>query len=251
LFLLELAAGICLLLPLVGRRNAGPKFYRLILLVSIGLVFCAAISHLLAGSRVAAALDAAAIAAMTAVILVLRYPRRLVYRITGAILAAALMASTLYAYQMAVRPAHPVLTVAGMLSSAAILGSVMLAMLLGHWYLVVRGMPIEPLKRLTKALLVATILKIVVVAGVLVSISSAGFDYGTPLHRVLVGQGIFFWMRIGWGLIGPLALYPMIWGTVKIRSTMAATGILYVAVVAVIIGEVLGTWLSALERLPL
>ena len=38
-------------------------------------------------------------------------------------------------------------------------------------------------------------------------------------------------------------------GTVKIRSTMAATGILCVDVVAVVIGEVLGAWLSALVHL--
>jgi len=63
-------------------------------------------------------------------------------------------------------------------------------------------------------------------------------------------KDIFFWMRVGWGLLGPLALYPMVWGTVKIRSTMAATGILYVDVVAVIIGEVLAGWLSALAHLP-
>jgi hypothetical protein len=42
----------------------------------------------------------------------------------------------------------------------------------------------------------------------------------------------------------------MVWGTVKIRSTMAATGILYVDVVAVVIGEVLGAWLSAIVHLP-
>jgi len=67
---------------------------------------------------------------------------------------------------------------------------------------------------------------------------------------LMVSQGIFFWMRVGWGLLGPLVLYPMIWGTVRIRSTMAATGILYVAVVAVVIGEVLGTYLSAILRVP-
>ena len=40
----------------------------------------------------------------------------------------------------------------------------------------------------------------------------------------------------------------MVWGTMRIRSTMAATGILYVDVV--VIGEVLGAWLSALVHLP-
>jgi len=56
---------------------------------------------------------------------------------------------------------------------------------------------------------------------------------------------------VGWGLLGPLALYPMVWGTVRLRSTMAATGILYVDVVAVVIGEVLGGWLSAVAHIPL
>jgi len=57
-------------------------------------------------------------------------------------------------------------------------------------------------------------------------------------------------MRALWGLFGPLFLFPMVWGTVRIRSTMAATGILYVDVVAVVIGEVLGGWLSAGAHLP-
>lgn len=189
--------------------------------------------------------------AVALVLTVLRFPRRLVYRIAGLATAIVLSSITVYAYDLAVRPPSLWWSIAGALTSSAILGSVMLAMLLGHWYLVVRGMPIEPLMRLTRALLSATIAKIIVVAAVLLYLSPDGLDYGTPLYRVMVGQGIFFWMRVGWGLVGPLVLYPMIWGTVKIRSTMAATGILYVAVVAVIIGEVLASWLSALERIPL
>lgn len=241
---------MCLLLPLVGRRNAGPKFYRLVLVLSMALIAGASISHLLAGDRTAAMLDLGAITAIGFSLTVLRFPRRLVYAAAGVVVAAALLASSGYAYLAAVRT-NGVMTVAGSLSSAAILGSVMLAMLLGHWYLVVRGMPIEPLMRLSRAFLVATIAKVLVVGATLVFLSPDGFDYGSPLHRVMVGQGIFFWMRIGWGLVGPLVLFPMIWGTVKIRSTMAATGILYVAVVAVIIGEVLGLWLSAIEKVPL
>ncbi|HEY8131254.1 MAG TPA: hypothetical protein VII12_05135, partial [Thermoanaerobaculia bacterium] len=133
-------------------------------------------------------------------------------------------------------------SIAGALSSIALLGSVNLAMLLGHWYLVVRGMSIDPLKRLTIATLAATILRALVVATALL--------VPEMWYGVAVRQGIFFWMRAGWGLLGPLALYPMIWGTVRIRSTMAATGILYVDVVAVVIGEVLGGWLSAVAHVP-
>src|SRR5437763_1670273 len=82
-------------------------------------------------------------------------------------------------------------------------------------------------------------------AVVVIAIAASGM-----WREVAVRQGIFFWMRAGWGLIVPLMLYPMVWGTVKIRSTMAATGILYVDVVAVVIGEVLGGWLSAAAHMP-
>jgi hypothetical protein len=143
------------------------------------------------------------------------------------------------AYHAAVRPSHLGWSILGALASIALLGSVNLAMLLGHWYLVVRGMSIDPLKRLTIATLVAAIVRLVVVAIVI------GVAWPPPIVK-----DIFFWMRAGWGLVGPLALFPMVWGTVKIRSTMAATGILYVDVVAVVIGEVLGGWLSALAHLP-
>jgi hypothetical protein len=115
-------------------------------------------------------------------------------------------------------------------------------MILGHWYLVVRGMAIDPLKRLTIATLVAGIARAVIVAAAL---CTTGVWY-----EIAIRQGVFFWMRVGWGLLGPLTLYRFVWGTVKIRSTMAATGILYVDVVAVVIGEVLGGWLSAIAHVP-
>jgi hypothetical protein len=240
LFLIDAAAGLYLFLPLVGRRNAGVKFYRLILLIGGVLALCAAIAHATAGRRDLAIADTIVVALTALVLLVLRYPKRLIFRGSAAMLGAAYVVASVLAYHAAVRPSHLGWSIAGALASIALLGSVNLAMLLGHWYLVVRGMSIDPLKRLTIATLAAAILKIAVV---LIAIVAA--------WRPPVVMDIFFWMRSGWGLIGPLALYPMVWGTVRIRSTMAATGILYVDVVAVVIGEVLGGWLSALAHLPL
>jgi hypothetical protein len=240
LFLLDTAAGLYLFLPLVGRRNAGVKFYRLILLVSGSLAACAAIAHAMASRRDLAMADAAVVALTALVLVTLRYPKRFVFRASATLLGAAHLIAAVAAYHEAVRPSHLAWSIAGALASIALLGSVNLAMLLGHWYLVVRGMAIDPLKRLTIATLVATIAKIALVVVVII--------VAWPLP---VTKDIFFWMRVGWGLLGPLALYPMVWGTVKIRSTMAATGILYVEVVAVVIGEVLGGWLAALAHLPL
>jgi hypothetical protein len=240
LFLLDLAAGLYLFLPLVGRRNAGVKFYRLILITGGALALFAAIAHAMAKRRDLALFDAAIVVLTALVYFVLRYPKRLIFKASALLLAIAYLAAAIPAYHAAVRPAHFAWSIFGALASIALLGSVNLAMLLGHWYLVVRGMAIDPLKRLTIATLVTAITKIALIVIVIAA------HWPPPAVK-----DIFFWMRAGWGLLGPLALFPMVWGTVKIRSTMAATGILYVDVVAVVIGEVLGGWLSALAHLPL
>jgi len=242
LFLINLAAGLYLFLPLVGRRNAGVKFYRLILIVCAALNAIAAGAHWMAGAHDLAYGGAIVIALIAMTWVVLRYPKRLIFRASAVLLGAGYVALAIGAYDAAIRPSHIAWSIAGSLGSVALLGSVNLAMLLGHWYLVVRGMPIEPLKRLAVATLAATILRIVLVF--------AAIAAGGVFHEVAIRQGIFFWMRAGWGLAGPLVLYPMVWGTVRIRSTMAATGILYVDVVAVVIGEVLGAWLAALVHMP-
>ena len=238
LFLIDAAAGLYLFLPLVGRRNAGVKFYRMILVIGGAMAAGAAIAHAMAGRRDLAIADSVIVALTVLVSLVLRYPKRLVYRGSAVLLGVAYLVAAVLAYHAAVRPPHILWSIAGALTALALLGSVNLAMLLGHWYLVVRGMSIDPLKRLTIATLVTAIAKVLLVVIVIVI-------EPRPM------KDLFFWMRAGWGLLGPLALYPMVWGTVKLRSTMAATGILYVDVVAVIIGEVLGAWLAAMAHLPL
>ena len=235
LFLIDLASGLYLFLPLVGRRNAGVKFYRLILITTGVLALCAQLPQRFRP------LEATAVVLTIIVYVTLRYPKRLVFRIPSVLLGVVYLVAPVIAWREAMHTSI-VWSIVGALSSVGLLGSVTMAMLLGHWYLVVRGMAIDPLKRLTIATLAATIVKIVVVAVAIIA--------GGAWYDIAIRQGIFFWMRAGWGLAGPLLLYPMVWGTVKIRSTMAATGILYVEVVAVVIGEVLGAWLSAIAHLP-
>ena len=234
LFLIDLAAGLYLFLPLIGRRNAGVKFYRMILIVSGALMLCSMIGHYFPA--------ALGVILLTIIVYIfLRYPKRLILRVPAALLALAYIATAILTWRAATG-ASWLWSALGALASIALLGSVNLAMLLGHWYLVVRGMSIDPLKRLTHATLASAIVRLLVVGATLLMPG--------VWNAIAIRQGIFFWMRAGWGLVGPLALYPMVWGTVKIRSTMAATGILYVDVVAVVIGEVLGGWLSAVVHLP-
>jgi hypothetical protein len=239
LFLIDAAAGLYLFLPLIGRRNAGVRFHRLILIVSGALSLCAWIALVLAHGRIS---GASILVSLTIIVYVtMRTPKRLIFLVPAALLGVAYVGVAVWQWRMATGASLP-WSIAGALSSIALLGSVNDAMLLGHWYLVVRGMSIDPLKRLTIATLAAVVVRALVVI--------AALAVPGVWHHVAIREGIFFWMRAGWGLVGPLALYPMVWGTVKIRSTMAATGILYVDVVAVVIGEVLGAWLAAVAHVP-
>jgi hypothetical protein len=237
LFLIDLAAGLFVFLPLVGRRNAGVKFYRLVLLCSAALALCAAGAHFLARRHELALGDLAPVVLTVLLWIAMPYPKRLIYRASSVAVTIAYLGAGIFSFDAAMNPASFAWSIAGAISSIALLGSVTLAMTLGHWYLVVRGMPIDPLKRLTIATLFAAALRVLVVIAALIGGAHVYTD-------------IFWWMRAGWGLAGPLALYPMVWGTVRIRSTMAATGILYVDVVAVVIGEVLGGWLASGAHLP-
>jgi hypothetical protein len=56
--------------------------------------------------------------------------------------------------------------------------------------------------------------------------------------------------RITIGQAAPLVLSWMIWRTLQIPHTMAATGLFYIALLGVFVGEILGRQILALTALP-
>src|SRR2546430_658253 len=196
LFLIDLAAGLYLFLPLVGRRNAGVKFYRLILIVTAALMIGAMIVHVDFH-------DAILIGLTIIVYVTLRYPKRLIFRIPAALLALGYIAAPVHAWRAATGTSWTWSAV-GAISSIALLGSVNLAMRFGAWYVVVRGWSMDPLRGLTHGPLGSGI----------VGRFGGGAARLIPgvWQSVAIRRWIFFGMRGGWGLVGPLALYPMVWG---------------------------------------
>jgi hypothetical protein len=138
------------------------------------------------------------------------------------------------------------------LSSAWLLGAASAAMILGHWYLVVLDLPISALRRLTVMLVIGLALRALVVAWGLFGPMDAGWRAATAIARgVFDPDGVFVWMRLLFGLAGPLSLIVFIWKTVEIRSTQSATGILYVQLFLVLSGELLATYLRLTAGLAL
>ena len=70
-------------------------------------------------------------------------------------------------------------------------------------------------------------------------------------RELAVQQGMFFWPRVIFGVLVPIVLAYMIWSTVQIRHTQAATGLLYLAVVALLFGEFFSKFLLFAVNLPI
>ena len=139
------------------------------------------------------------------------------------------------------------------LAATALLGSGMLAMVFGHWYLVVPKLSIAPLRLLTKVYLGAVGFRIVAILVSLVTLQVVREEVtlGNVASELFVTQGLFFWPRIIFGVFVPVVLGYMTWSTVKIQHTQAATGLLYLVVVTLLFGEFFSKFLLFSINLPL
>ena len=138
-------------------------------------------------------------------------------------------------------PYLPMLTT---LLSCALLGHTVGALCLGHWYLNQPGLPIEPLRQATQVLLVVLMFRVVfgLYWGADVLVSNTGLRWLTSSTA-----GIFWMMRMAWGLVAPAVLSYFLWQTVRLASTQSATGLLYVMVVMVLIGEIVSVYLLSVH----
>jgi len=135
--------------------------------------------------------------------------------------------------------------------SSLLLGSVTVGMLIGHWYLIDTGQSLEPFVRIYKFFVFALVIQCgffwLATAGLylLGSVESL-----TGLKRLWEHHSTLLLMRLGVGQIAPLLLAWMIWRTLLIPHTMAATGLFYIALLGVFVGEILGRQILALTSLP-
>jgi hypothetical protein len=136
-----------------------------------------------------------------------------------------------------------------LLAGALALGFVTEAMVLGHWYLVSPKLPGKPLEELTFLLLAALLLQ----AALLVlnaAIPARDVPHSSAILAGSLGSNPAFWLRISVGLVFPIALAYMAWQSSKERAMMSATGLLYIAVGAVFVGELLARGILFVTAAP-
>ncbi len=142
--------------------------------------------------------------------------------------------------------------VATSLTGAAVVGSGVSGMLLGHWYLIESDLDLTPLKRMLafcRYCLAAEVLAVALSALLLWlwpgSPWGDGFASATSARfaPLLVGRAAC------WGLAG--LLLELIRRTLAIPQTMAATGLFYIEALVVTVGQIIGHWLLFRTGLPL
>mgnify|MGYP007059385407 FL=1 len=134
------------------------------------------------------------------------------------------------------------LRVASDFSTAALLGSAMTGMLLGHWYLTAKTMSLRPLQTLTWYFGLAVGLRCVVSA---LCLAVAWSELSAQTHWI--------WLGLRWsaGVVGPLIMFALTWQILRYRNTQAATGVLFAGVIMTFIGELTARLLWQELHLPL
>ncbi len=261
-FLLRLAFGLAVGMAITSPRQVSNGFFRNHLYVTLGLTTLAALvlAQMLIPAACFAALAALlSIAGSTSWL----YDARrlgliLVWAVAWCAFLAALMGMMIvhesYLVRdlggetsdfvlVSLRPLDLFHTVS-LLMSGLVLGLTFTAMLLGHWYLNSPGMQLAPLRRLLAAAAIAVSVQALISGVGLAAELSAG-------AQVSANWLVFIVLRWSFGVLGVLALLWMAWRTLEIPNTQSATGILYVAVIGVFVGELAAALLSAESAFPL
>jgi hypothetical protein len=237
LFCVRLALGMLASLLLLDPATINPRFFRTHFLTALALGSLASLLIVSGGTAFPVALGVA---------LALAFLGSAAWFIEGApggraliVLTAAAMAWSLYPAPGSWR--EPLLTqarqsglwwLADDVSAAILLGAALTAMLMGHSYLIAPTMTLSPLRRLLIALYIALLAR-AAVAGVSLWLWTGG------QARLRLTEVAVLWLPLRWGLglLLPGVLGGLAWQTTRLRNTQSSTGILYIVVVFVFLGE--------------
>ena len=128
------------------------------------------------------------------------------------------------------------------ISSSLFLGSVLFAMVLGHWYLVTPRLTERPLMTALKIMWVTMAIKMTITLGEYFQ-KQAFFESGASLGMGHLFNWLMLTMRVIWGYLIIAVLSYFAWRLVKMRSFQSATGLFYVMTFFTLVGEMISTFL--------
>jgi hypothetical protein len=243
-FLLRLSFGLAVGMAITSPRQVASGFFRNHLYVTLGLTTLAALVLWQISLSAAGLAGAAAMFSFLGAACWLYEAPRAGLSMLWLVAACSIIAAIAGQPESISINAPGAMRLLATVTSGLLLGLTLAAMLLGHWYLNAPGMELAPLRRL----LIATTR----VVDVQVLISGVGLAADSWYRSDVSLQWLLFIaLRWSFGIFGVSALLWMARQTLKIPNTQSATGILYVAVIGVFVGELTAALLSAQSAYPL
>lgn len=237
-FSLRLLAGIATSLCLIPHTAIPGAFFRILLLVCLGL---AAVATLTSEGGATGPLLIGGLAYVGSILWLLER-RRPATGLLVLVAAGGLIESLRAAERLVTTlPSERVATYAGTLTALATLGTAMSGMLLGHRYLTAPGMPLAPLHRMNHGLGLAAVAR-GLVSGLML--------WSHPPAALGGGPGIWLALRWGAGILGLIAAWFLVVRILRYRNTQSATGVLFVGVILSFLGELTGDLLLRTLRVP-
>ena len=172
-------------------------------------------------------------AALAYVVLVGRPRRREAAATVGLAAGGGVLAAAAFGWAPTLPDGVPLLVQLGVLAPAT--GGALAALVLGHWYLVTPRVSERPL------LLQTRLLAGVVGLQLALFLTWALFGGGPrqqPFEALTGSAALLGWLRLAVTLVFPLVLVVMAHATARTRSMESATGLLYIAIAAVLAGTI-------------
>jgi hypothetical protein len=245
-FTIRLAFGLAISLLLLSWKAVPLGFFRTGAQVILGLLVLAGLDQARAGGP-AWLLWALVVAAVVAYFAAIAWGLGLPRFGTGAsVLVVLVTVAWLAAASRSVSVSLWVFNTASRLSSGLLLGSTLTAMLLGHHYLTAPAMSIDPLKRIIALLALALVVRCALANFGMLVLEAGRIGSGASAEDAQTAM--FLAARWGMGFVGSAIATLMTWKTAQVRSTQSATGILYIAVIFVLFGELTSMILAGPAR---
>ena len=125
-------------------------------------------------------------------------------------------------------------------------------MLFGHWYLIDPNLPVDYLRTIVRLLRIALVAELIVLFAVVAIMGLLGGHASTQAVATLFdSDSVLLGMRLdpGSGCLDSPGLDDL--ADAQDPQTMAATGLLYIAVMSVLVGELMGRFILFRTALPL
>lgn len=153
-------------------------------------------------------------------------------------------------------PAFGAVAVAGYALSAvfasAVLGMASAGMLFGHWYLIDPNLPVDYLRTIVRLMGFALVGELAALVLIVATMGLLGGGAArSAVATLFASDSMMLGLRLLLGPVASIILAWMTWQTLKIPQTMAATGLLYITVMSVLVGEFIGRFILFRTALPL